>query len=209
MQVYTFDIRKGRSVVRRSESNVSSLQHIVEQETDQCSNTELKNWNVSSRSYIVPRGVSVASLGRSEAVANSFRHAAFVYLHSVLYHITSSQDSDVNLSELQMLHTQISYTKAEAVDNTLATIERNFPLDRCEFSALCFPLFVAGCETSRQEHYATILSAVNQLELNFGIGNTSRVKSVLDHIWGSKMTDGGGKHWYKVLRELGWEILLS
>jgi hypothetical protein len=108
-----------------------------------------------------------------------------------------------------LIRSYISYTKAEAVDNTLRTIEEHFPLEHCEYSALCFPLFAAGCESDTPEQYEVVMSALKQLEQNFGIGNTRRLKSLLEHIWMSGDENGTRRHWDDVLKDLGWEMILT
>jgi hypothetical protein len=171
-------------------------------------NTQLNHWTCSATSYVVPRGVSVAALSRLEIVANSFRYAAFVYLHSMLEYI-SLKSSGIQSASLILPYSEISYTKLEAIDHVLRIVRGCLPLTHSEYSALCFPLFCAGCESESGDHRMFVLYCLDQLELNFGIGNTSRVKALIQHIWISKIVDGVKKHWIEALEELGWELILT
>lgn len=87
--------------------------------------------------------------------------------------------------------------RAQSIDNN------------CEFSALTFPLFIAGCETTAPDDRELILQTLTTLEVNFGIGNVKRAKELLGILWGGDGDEGGRKHWVDVLEGLGWDLILA
>ncbi|KAL4881404.1 fungal-specific transcription factor domain-containing protein [Aspergillus karnatakaensis] len=179
--------------------------------------TLLRIWTHTKTEYIIPRGITEATLSRLRLVAESFRDAAYLYLHSVLKRLTSSppavSESASNLS-LPMDSTWpkiISISKQNVLTSLLHRLEQN-PIDtNCEFSALTFPLFIAGCETTSRADRGFILQMLGKLELNFGIRNVKRAKEVLGVVWeGEDGKEGGkGRHWIEVLEGLGWDLILA
>lgn len=126
-------------------------------------------------------------------VAECFRDAAYIYLHSILERIPSTYP--------------ISKSKEEALQRCLSRIE-TFHLDPeyCEYSALTFPLFIAGCECQTTAERGLVLRALGALERNFGIGNVRRAKEILDILWSDS---GEGRHWLDVLEGLKWDVILA
>lgn len=112
----------------------------------------------------------------------------------------------------------VSTPKSTAVHRCLARIE-TFPLDHhCEYSALTFPLFIAGCESDNVAHREIVLQSLGKLQDNFGIGNVRRAKEVLGILWARQDDDldadigGTGRqkvHWLDIIEELGWQLNLA
>lgn len=109
--------------------------------------------------------------------------------------------------------TLITTPKHIAIDRLLARIQ-SFPLDdHCEYSALTFPLFIAGAESDVFEHRELVLQSLSKLQENFGIGNTLRAKDVLRILWARQdsvdRVPSKKWHWMDVLEELQWELTLA
>ncbi|KAL4949960.1 fungal-specific transcription factor domain-containing protein [Aspergillus filifer] len=196
--------------------------------------TLLATWTSTKRTYIIPKGMSQATLFRLRLVAEYFRDAAYIYLHSTLERaqtrtpVPSSKPSqeeeeeeeeEANNPWLQRLTTTISTSKTTALRSLLTRLKTH-PIDpNCEFSALTLPLFIAGCEMdvsnssnpTSEEERKLILHALGTLETNFGIGNVKRAKEVLGIVWGGREMEGnaGGRHWMDVLEGLGWDLILA
>ncbi|KAL4997215.1 fungal-specific transcription factor domain-containing protein [Aspergillus recurvatus] len=187
----------------------------------------LHKWTSTKTTYIIPKGMAQATLSRLRLVAESFRDAAYIYLHSVLERITrskilaSSPISNVP-REFECL---ITTSKTTAITSLLTRL-RTHPIDNnCEFSALTFPLFIAGCETNSKEDRESVWDMLSVIEINFGIGNVKRAKEALEIVWAScsLADDGVGngeariedkqkrvkKHWTDVLNGLGWDLILA
>lgn len=99
----------------------------------------------------------------------------------------------------------ISVGKSEALHACLGRIAAT-PLDnQCEYSALTFPLFIAGCESQTLEERHIVLYSLSMLEVNFGIGNVKRVKELLNVLWEEK----GSVHWQDVLEQLQWDLIVA
>ncbi|KAL4797252.1 fungal-specific transcription factor domain-containing protein [Aspergillus venezuelensis] len=179
--------------------------------------TLLATWTSTKTTYIIPKGMSQATLFRLRLVAEYFRDAAYIYLHSILERASASPS----------ITSAISISKITAL-NTLLMRLKTYPIDQnCEFSALTSPLFIAGCEMdvsmsmsnnsnsnfNSQEERKLILDALGTLEANFGIGNVKRAKEVLGIVWGEREMEGtgggGGRHWMDVLEGLGWDLILA
>ncbi|KAL5340548.1 fungal-specific transcription factor domain-containing protein [Aspergillus crustosus] len=165
--------------------------------------TLLYTWDPTKTPYIIPNGMADATLTRLRLVADSFCDAAYIYLHSTLDRITT-------ISSIQSFSPLTSLSKQTALINLLTRIESHPVNQYCEFSALTFPLFMAGCETSSRQDRVFIMQTLGTLEANFGIRNVKRVKEVLGILWGED--DGneiGRRHWVDVLEGLGWNLILA
>ncbi|KAL4751443.1 hypothetical protein BDW72DRAFT_192985 [Aspergillus terricola var. indicus] len=189
----------------------------------------LHTWTSTKTTYIVPKGITQATLSRLRLVAESFRDAAYIYLHSVLERITLSEislPSSITSHANWRFEHLISTSKITAIASLLKRLKTH-PIDKnCEFSALTFPLFIAGCETHSEEDRELIWDMLSVVEANFGIGNVKRAKEVLRIVWSScsPVVDGIGdgevgiedkrlrrvkKHWADVLNGLGWDLILA
>lgn len=136
-------------------------------------------------------------------MAECFRDAAYIHLHSTLEGIQAD------------LHQHLSRSKTEALDRCLTRIASFLPGPEtapeliicpahCEFSALTFPLFFAGCECQTAAQREIVLSALELLESGFGIGNVSRVREVLGVLWMRGRTG-----WGDVLVGMEWELIVA
>lgn len=177
-------------------------------------NHSLLTWTHDSIPYIIPKGLTAISLTRLQLVAECFRDAAFIYLHSVLERMsTKSADQAPDLLLFDWV-SLISMPKSLAVQRCLDRVE-TFPLDdHCEYSALTFPLFIAGCENELVEKRDLVLQSLGKLQTHFGIGNVRRAKELLRLLWARKdasVRDGVvlHVHWLDVLEELQWELILA
>ncbi|KAI9375443.1 fungal-specific transcription factor domain-containing protein [Aspergillus egyptiacus] len=165
-------------------------------------NTLLHTWISTKTTYIVPKGTTEATLSRLHMVADSFRDATYIYLHSTL-------DRIIQISAPPTTRTPITsiplLSKSTAISNLLHRI-RARPIDNnCEYSALTFPLFIAGCEAASAADRCLIIQTLGTLEANFGIGNVKRAKELLGILW---RNSNRGKHWADVLLQLGWDLIL-
>ncbi|KAL4921610.1 fungal-specific transcription factor domain-containing protein [Aspergillus aurantiobrunneus] len=178
--------------------------------------TILRTWTSSQTTYIIPKGISEATLSRLCVVADCFHDAAYIYLHSTLERIALSLSPSIpppltpshSSSSLNApWATLVSVPKHLAISNLLDRI-KSHPIDNnCEFSALTFPLFIAGCETTARTDKGLILQTLSTLEVNFGIGNVKRAKELLAILWAGDGDDR--KHWMDVLEGLGWDLNLA
>ncbi|BCS24624.1 Zn(II)2Cys6 transcription factor [Aspergillus puulaauensis] len=180
--------------------------------------TILRTWASTKTTYIIPKGMSEASLSRLRVVADCFRDAAYIYLHSTLERLTttpvppappSPSSSSASASPNAEWSTLISFPKHLAIDHLVNRVRAQSIDNNCEFSALTFPLFIAGCETTAPDDRELILQTLTTLEVNFGIGNVKRAKELLGILWGGDGDEGGRKHWVDVLEGLGWDLILA
>ncbi|KAJ5312262.1 hypothetical protein N7508_003092 [Penicillium antarcticum] len=199
-------------------------------------NESLLTWSHTSTPYIIPQGTSPATLTRLQLVAECFRDAGFVYLHSIMERLdrdhlnttlaTTTPNTTINPGSLETnsLSAQdwlplISTPKSLAVHRCLSRVEA-FPLDdHCEYSALTFPLFISGCESENVEDREVVLRSLGKLQDNFGIGNVRRAKDLLGILWARRDADreaevagiGNSRkvHWLDIVEELGWELILA
>lgn len=161
----------------------------------------LRHWTHNSTHYTVPRGTTEASLLRLRMVAECFRDAAYIYLHSTLNRMSQGFSTQSLPSSWPDL---ITMSKHEALDRCLGRVE-SFPLDQhCEYSALTFPLFITGCESQTPEARELVIKSLTKLETNFGIGNVKRAKELLRTFW-----HGAEIHWLDVLERLKWGLILA
>ncbi|KAJ5987068.1 hypothetical protein N7451_011433 [Penicillium sp. IBT 35674x] len=188
-------------------------------------NESLLTWSHASIPYIIPQGLTPASLTRLQLVAECYRDAGFIYLHSILEHMSLTSR---NKNAPAPYHTEwaplIFAPKSVAIHRCLARVE-TFPLDdHCEYSALTFPLFIAGAESDVLAHRSLVLQSLAKLQSNFGIGNVKRAEEVLGILWARKdanALDGiilgepsinanvQSSHWLDILEELQWELILA
>lgn len=190
-----------------------------------CSDTVLRTWASTKTTYIIPKGMSEASLSRLRIVADCFRDAAYIYLHSTLERMSTTpapppasappsssplpSPSSASTSPNPAWSNLISFPKQLAIGNLVDRV-RAQPIDNnCEFSALTFPLFIAGCETTVPDDRELILQTLTALEVSFGIGNVKRAKELLGILWSGDGDEGGRKHWVDVLEGLGWDLILA
>ncbi|GES63048.1 C6 transcription factor [Aspergillus terreus] len=161
----------------------------------------LHDWTHENTQCIIPKGISEDTLFRLRMVAECFRDAAYIYLHSTLERMASGTGNPILPS---LWPSFISVTKSEAVQRCLLRIA-SLPLDEhCEYSALTFPLFMCGCETDEDADRERVFESLSKLEANFGIGNVKRAKELLRLLW-----DGERRHWMDVLEELGWNLIVA
>ncbi|KAJ5663986.1 hypothetical protein N7507_004717 [Penicillium longicatenatum] len=189
-------------------------------------NESLLTWSHTSIPYIIPQGLKPASLTRLQLVAECFRDAGFIYLHSILEHM--SLRSIEKRASANLYYTEwaplIFTPKSVAVHRCLARVE-TFPLDdHCEYSALTFPLFIAGAESDVLAHRRLVVQSLAKLQNNFGIGNVKRAEEVLGILWARKDANAlddiilgepninmnaQSAHWLDILEELQWELILA
>ncbi|KAJ5612851.1 hypothetical protein N7510_006045 [Penicillium lagena] len=187
-------------------------------------NETLTNWSHASARCITPPGLTAANLNRLQLVAECFRDAAFIHLHSILERMimqqndsydVASNDSTTTPSHIPtQLSTLISTPKSTAVHRCLSRVESLHLDHHCEYSALTFPLFIAGCESTTAAQRELVTLSLDKLQNNFGIGNVRRAKDLLASLWmrrDAENPDGVSKHvhWLDVLEELGWELILA
>ncbi|KAL3478227.1 fungal-specific transcription factor domain-containing protein [Aspergillus californicus] len=169
--------------------------------------TLLTTWTSNKTTYIIPKGITPSTLSRLRIVADCFRDAAYIYLHSTLDQIIPTIPTSPSASTIQ---SNQSPPKQSAI-TTLLNRMKAHPIDNnCEFSALTFPLFIAGCETVLEEDREFVLQTLSTLEVNFGIGNVKRVKELLRILWSDDACEKVGRtHWVDVLDGLGWDLILA
>jgi hypothetical protein len=162
----------------------------------------LRNWTKYLPLYIIPKGITEQNLTRLRMVADCFCDAAYIYLHSTLERMMRGLTQ--RASSTWTWTSFVSLSKQGAVERCLRRI-RSSPLDdHCEYSALTFPLFIAGCECEETIDRELIMQSLTQLEVNFGIGNVKRAKELLNILWaGEKL------HWLDVLVHLKWDLILA
>lgn len=164
----------------------------------------LRAWTYGEEKYIIPKGMSQETLSRLRMVAECFRDATFIYLHSTIERIIRGRGEEEGGQIIQHL----TVSKAEALGRFRGRIRSCLLFDdaaHCEYSALTFPLFIAGCESREPEVRDDILSRLDALEVNFGIGNVKRAKELLDMVWSSHSQ----LHWMDVLESLDWQLILA
>jgi hypothetical protein len=161
------------------------------------SDTLLRTWTSTKTTYIIPKGITESAIARLRMVADSFRDAAYIYLHSALERVSLASQSGTSFNISRSKHAAIQYLLQRIKDN---------PIDNnCEYSALTFPLFIAGCEVTSQTDRDLVLQSLTTVEANFGIGNVKRAKELLGVLWRSD----GERHWMDVLEGLGWDLILA
>ncbi|KAJ6013311.1 hypothetical protein N7540_007902 [Penicillium herquei] len=195
-------------------------------------NESLCTWSHASFPLIIPKGLTIASLTRLQLVAECFRDASYIYLHSILERMSMKSSRSTahgdpgNVLYLTEWAPLISTPKATAVHRCLARVD-TFPLDdHCEYSALTFPLFIAGAESEIPAHRDLIINSLDKLQDNFGIGNVKRAKELLGIVWARKDANAlneisGGTdipsyhdrlqstHWQDISEELQWDVILA
>lgn len=175
-----------------------------------CRNEYLTSWSCREQSFIIPEGITVATIDRLEMVANCFRYAAFIFLHSSLERMAwpTSTTTVTNINVWDRLRSQISLSKPQALRMIITLLQSHPPDTHTEFSALTFPLFIAGCECEgKEEQLSLILGALKTLELNFGIRNTTRAQEMIELYWGSNPLRQR-RHWLDLLEDMDWDLLL-
>lgn len=174
-----------------------------------CRNEYLTNWSCREQSFIIPEGITEATIDRLEMVANCFRYAAFIFLHSSLERMAWPSITTVAQPNVwDKLRSQISYSKSQALQNIIDLLHCHPPDSHTEFSALTFPLFIAGCECEGQEEQLSlILGTLKTLEVNFGIRNTIRAQEMIKLYWKSDSLRQR-RHWLDLLEDMDWDLLL-
>ncbi|KAJ5752485.1 hypothetical protein N7520_009402 [Penicillium odoratum] len=189
-------------------------------------NESLLTWSHTSIPHIIPQGLNPESLTRLQLVAECFRDAGFIYLHSILEHMSLKlKTTNTSTAPYYTEWASLIFTpKSTAVHRCLARIE-TFPLDdHCEYSALTFPLFIAGAESNILAHRSLVIQSLAKLRDNFGIGNVKRAEEVLGILWARKdanafdeiflgehsaNVNAQSAHWLDILEELKWELILA
>ncbi|PYH43406.1 Zn(II)2Cys6 transcription factor [Aspergillus saccharolyticus JOP 1030-1] len=162
----------------------------------------LRDWTHQDVAYIIPEGITEMNLNRLRMVANCFRDAAYIYLHSMLEKMSKGMKATFATAAWSAV---ISMSRSDALQKLLDRIRTASPLDaHCEYSALTFPLLIAGCEIRTREDKELVMTCLTNLEVNFGIGNVKRAKELLRALW---MTEG--VHWLDLLEQLQWDLMLA
>ncbi|PYH78893.1 C6 transcription factor [Aspergillus uvarum CBS 121591] len=164
--------------------------------------TLLHDWTHQDMRYIIPEGITETNLCRLRMVANCFRDAAYIYLHSILEKMSKGTKITITAGPWSAL---ISMSRSDALQMLLSRIRTASPLDaHCEYSALTFPLLIAGCEIRAPEDKELVMTCLSSLEVNFGIGNVKRAKEMLHALWATE-----GVHWLDLLDQLQWDLILA
>lgn len=108
----------------------------------------------------------------------------------------------------------ISTPKSTAVQRCLSRVESLHLDHHCEYSALTFPLFMAGSESTTAVQREVVTKSLDKLQDNFGIGNVRRAKDLLSSLWIRRDAENPAGtsnhvHWLDVLEELGWDLILA
>ena len=141
-------------------------------------------------------------------VANCFRYAAYIFLHSSLERMAWPTTTTTTVAQPNILRSQISYSKSQALQNIINLLHSHPPDSHTELSALTFPLFIAGCECEGEdEQLSLILGALKTLEVNFGIRNTIRAQEMIGLYWRSDSLRQR-RHWLDLLEDMDWDLLL-
>ncbi|THC99312.1 hypothetical protein EYZ11_001218 [Aspergillus tanneri] len=161
----------------------------------------LRDWTPTVTKYAAPKGITESTLLRLRLVAECFRDAAYIFLHTTLDKMSRKFTSQ-NLASLWP--SLITLSKGDALECLLERI-KSVSLDQhCEYSALTFPLFITGCETGSPASRDLVIRSLSKLEVNFGIGNVKRAKELLHILW-----EGEETHWLDVLERLNWGLILA
>ncbi|RAL15640.1 Zn(II)2Cys6 transcription factor [Aspergillus homomorphus CBS 101889] len=164
--------------------------------------TSLRDWTHQDIEYIIPEGITEMNLCRLRMVANCFRDAAYIYLYSILEKMSKGMKTVFAAAPWS---TFITMPRSGALHQLLGRIRTASPLNaHCEYSALTFPLLIAGCEVKDSEDKDLILACLTSLEVNFGIGNVKRAKELLRALWTTE-----GVHWLDLLEQLQWDLILA
>ncbi|RFU34152.1 hypothetical protein B7463_g2144, partial [Scytalidium lignicola] len=171
---------------------------------------KLATWTCSSKSYTVPSGVSPKHLQNLELVAEAYRFAAYIYLHSIqrqvsLEELSHSQNKEFDLN---LSYSNIPSTTEDAITRCLDVIDKIPCGDGCE-SSLVLPLFLAGCETNNPAQITTVIRKFMKMEQTIGLGNIRRAREVVQKVWYSAAEVTGKRHWQLVVQELGWDLILT
>ncbi|RDW74205.1 hypothetical protein BP5796_07647 [Coleophoma crateriformis] len=141
---------------------------------------KLASWKWSLKSYVVPDGVSPSDLQMLERVAEAYRFAAYIYLHSTLKTVNSDQPSRSGAygDLLRAKDFGLPYSVEYAVQQCLDLAGEIPSGHGCE-SALLLPLFLAGCETNNVTHISVVVQRLIKMEQTIGIGNIKRAREVV------------------------------
>ncbi|KAH8698306.1 putative C6 transcription factor [Talaromyces proteolyticus] len=173
-------------------------------------NEILVRWSWEKQDFIIPPGISEMTFERLRVVAHHFHYAAFIFLHSIIDIIAQPNLSDLedpHADFSSMVHSLVVFSKTEALQNLVSLLRTLPPDNHSEFSALTFPLFIAGCEYEERDQLALILDSLQTLELNFGILNTKRAQEFLVNL--SRLrAKGNWKHWLHILEDVDWDLIL-
>ena len=168
-------------------------------------NNSLRTWTHDAKPYLIPKGITQANLSRLEMVAACFHDAAYIYLHSTLERISQQQQQQQQPPLPSSWAALVHLPKTEAVHRFLNRV-KSVPLlaSHCEYSALTFPLFIAGCESDIAAERAIVMLSLDRLQENYGIGNVQRAKELLVTLWRRSRR----QHWMDALDRLQWELML-
>lgn len=158
----------------------------------------------------MPKGINSATFQRLMVIADYYRYAAFIFLHSTIDRIDQSSTSNLqgfSSTFWAMAHSLVTFTKPSALQSLISLLHSFPPDSHQEFSALVFPLFIAGCECEDNEQLTLILKSLHSLEVNFRIYNTKRAQELLI-ILSQLRREGRPKHWLDLLEELEWDLIL-
>lgn len=135
-------------------------------------------------------------------VADCFHEAAYIYLHSTLERMAQNIDT---YRIPPAWRSFISVSESDARNRCLARIDSSCLDGHCEYSALTFPLFIAGCESGSHAERDIVARSLGALETSFGFGNVGRVRELLGMLWDGDTT----VHWQDMLEELRWDLILA
>lgn len=168
--------------------------------------TSLGSPNIDLDTEIYLKGLSISQLSRLLFVAQRIRYSAFVFLHTVLEYARTIYIF-VDLAWNKLL-SRLPYTKSQAMDGCFEMLAETPVGEFCEFAGLTLPLFLAGCEVSDKDTRYVVIERLYLIEQSFAIGNIARARDALMTIWQYK---NGPRHkvWWKVLQDMGWDLILS
>ncbi|TQB75297.1 hypothetical protein MPDQ_003272 [Monascus purpureus] len=176
-------------------------------------NESLRIWTHTAKEYIIPKGMTQSNLSRLKMVADCFRDAAYIFLHSTLERMSQQQQPESDSKAATLAHLSSTWaclaylSKSEAVHRCLHRVGSSSLDSHCEYSALTFPLFIAGCESEIPVERELVMRSLDKLEENFGIGNVKRAKELLQTFWGRQGEQR--QHWMDALEQLRWELILA
>ncbi|KAI5271266.1 hypothetical protein E4T47_05444 [Aureobasidium subglaciale] len=125
-----------------------------------------------------------------------FKLAARVYLRLICL--------DASLTHLALVQMQDDLLQALRLVINENQPRRAFPM---------WPLFIAGCASSEDEHRKIVLDMFRTLDRKWPISNISYVRNVTTQIWQSRELNGldnSRKHdWQTLITTFGWKLALS
>lgn len=162
-----------------------------------------QNARASKQSNLYSGGLTTETIAHLDYIANAYRNAVIVYLHTILDIVEGQNVSDASVVQCFRIRSLLYSTKDDAISACVENIMR-VPEDSSPALGLSPLLFIVASETRNQTEFHLAFRRLNLLWERTCLGNIGMARELLERIRQANCLD-----WRQVLKPKKWDLIIS